>query len=107
MIGESGGWVAVMEESWDGTATLHLVNRQQGAVREIIGFQETGLPIWEYVEEGTRGTFAGFRIPLDALKGIAEVLKPGPSQGEVQRLEESLGVERARVDQVLAERLRP
>lgn len=41
------------------------------------------------------------RFPEGVLEAIAELVKPGPSQGEVRRLEEALAIERERVDKTL------
>jgi hypothetical protein len=44
---------------------------------------------------------AWLQYPQGVLAAIAEAVKPGPSQGEVKRLEEALAVERGRVDELL------
>lgn len=42
------------------------------------------------------------RFPEGVLEALAETVKPGPSLAEVRRIEESLAVERARVERLLA-----
>lgn len=50
---------------------------------------------------GVASDFRGLVVPREALDALAEVIKPGPSQGETKRLEEALAVERRRVDELL------
>lgn len=76
--------------------------RRLGEASEvIIGFDPDGVPTVERHEPGTTIP-AGFLVPYEALEALAELLKPGPSQGETARLEETLSVERRRVDDMLA-----
>jgi hypothetical protein len=56
---------------------------------------------WEEYVPGVASDFRGLLVPRGVLDAVAEAVKPGPSPGEVARLEEALEVERARVDRLL------
>jgi hypothetical protein len=49
---------------------------------------------------------ASIQIPFGVLQAIAKHLRPDPGSAEVKRLEESLAVERARVDKMIDRHLR-
>lgn len=99
-------WRAHVSEDYEAMvmdARRVIFHRRLGDGGEVIvGFGESGHPIVESRDPNTVSDFRGLLIPPDALEALAELLKPGPSRGEVARLEESLAVERRRVDDLLA-----
>lgn len=61
-----------------------------------------GQTVMFHVNEGALDRqLKGLALPKGVLEAIAEHVKPGPSQGEIKRLEEALTIERARVDDLL------
>lgn len=96
------GWNAHVHESpsdWAGDTkrVVFFERYPSGGGRQLVGWDGLGQPIIEELEQGAM-LRDGFPVPADALRALGEVLKPGPSQGEVRRLEEALAVERTRVD---------
>lgn len=72
----------------------------------IVGFDETASELrWrtEVVVPHLTAEFRGFRLPRGAVEALAEFVKPGPSQGEVKRLEEALAHEREQVKRLTDE----
>lgn len=98
------GWKAHVHEGPDdwaaGTVRVTLYRRDAEGGEQIVGFDDAAFPITERVIQHAMPK-PGFRIPREAVEALAEVVKPGPSQGEVRRLEEALAIERARVDRAL------
>lgn len=99
-------WRAHVSEDYDAfalDARRVVFHRRVGDEREVIvGFSESGTAMVERSDPNTTIDFRGFLIPPDALQALAELIKPGPSHGEVARLEDALAWERKRVDDVLA-----
>lgn len=65
----------------------------------VTGFSPEGYAILTVIEDDV--ATSPLHLPSGTLAAIAEAVKPGPSSGEIARIEEALRVERARVDQVL------
>lgn len=83
------------------TTRLTLFRRLPGGGGEqITGWSGGGHPIVEQVEEGAL-LHSGFLVPTEALPSLRDAIEPGPTSGEVKRLEDALAVERARVDRAL------
>lgn len=100
------GWEAHLHEGPDEWARherrLTIYRRNgDGSGEQLIGWDEFGMPEVEQVPAGAVMR-AGFRIPAEALPSLRDAIEPGPSAGEVRRLEEALEIERRRVDQALA-----
>lgn len=97
-------WQVGIRDDMEALATdsrrVHIYRRRGERTEVITGFTE-GRAVVESFDPANTGP-AGLLLPVDALEAIAELLKPGPSQGETRRLEEALAVERRRVDDVLA-----
>lgn len=94
--------------AWDLVPTMDarrvLVYRPLAAdrVEVVTGFEADGRPVTEQLDPAVVHDFRGLLLPAEAIQALAEAVKPGPSQGEVARLEEALAVERRRVDDTLA-----
>jgi hypothetical protein len=102
------GWNAHVYESpsdWAGDTkrVVFFERRPNGGGRQLVGWDDHRWPIFEEVEQGAMLS-DGFPVPTDALRALGEQLKPGPSQGEVKRLEDALAHEREQV-RWLSERL--
>lgn len=99
------GWQVAIRDDMLALATdsrrVHIFRRAGDRVEVITEFDSDGAAVIQSFDAATVDP-TGFLIPIDALEAIAELLKPGPSQGETRRLEEALAVERRRVDDVLA-----
>lgn len=81
---------------------LHIwCDRPDGRI-VVTGFDEFGGMAVERLDHGVRSDFDGFRIPDSLATILHQAMKPvkDPS-GEISRLEESLTVERTRVDKIL------
>lgn len=95
------GWQVAIRDDFRALATdcrrVHIYRRVGERLDVITGFTDDG----DAVIESDPTDPQGFLLPVDALEAIAELLKPGPSQGETRRLEEALAVERRRVDDQL------
>jgi hypothetical protein len=77
-----------------------LYRRDTEGGEQIIGFDDQGWPIIERLLP-LAVPRPGFRIPREAVHALAEAVKPGPSQGEVKRLEEALAHEREQVRRLM------
>lgn len=96
---------AVTEDPMDfarGYRRLVLWRNYGDRVQVVTGFSEDGQPVMAEHEPGVAWDFHGFALPVEAVDSLGESLRPGPSRGEVTRLEDALAVERKRVDDVLA-----
>jgi hypothetical protein len=80
---------------------VFLHRRLGDAIEVVTGFDEAGRPVVERHEVDVAPDFRGLLIPAEAVAALAEVVKPGPGEAEVARLEEALAVERGRVDAML------
>jgi hypothetical protein len=106
-MGDQWGWRAQVTDDWYGGLDNVRVQFAQPhgptEVQYLVGFEEgagsgAGRPVFAVELVGATPQFRGFLIPREAVEALAEQVKPGPSQGEVKRLEEALAVERTRVD---------
>lgn len=98
-------WRCHVDTDWNtGEERLHLVRRTSGGdVLVVTGFDDEGRPVVDRFQiEAAAPATPAMRLDPDMLAAVAARLNPGPSQGEVRRLEEALAVERARVDLLLA-----
>jgi ribosomal protein S16 len=101
------GWRAQVTDDWYGGIDNVRVQfaRPHGPteLEYLVGFEDgggngTARPVFAVELVAATPEFRGFLIPREAVEALAEQVKPGPSQGEVKRLEEALTVERTRVD---------
>lgn len=90
----------VVEEFFTGGHRLHIWRRRPDG--QVDTLREDGT--WTTVDPSiVVPDTAGLRLPAGAWQAICEhATPPGPSAGEVARLEEALAVERSRVDRTLA-----
>lgn len=97
------GWrVRIVDEFGHVDLQRVIIYRHVGDQNEVIRPTPTGaIEAKRYDPAVVADEPMGFLLPRGALDAIAEAIKPGPSQGEVARLEEALTVERARVDALL------
>jgi hypothetical protein len=97
------GWQAhVSDDAHNWAADSYgvtLYRRTPDGGEQIVGFDEYGWPTIETLLPLATPR-PGFRIPREAVRSLAEAVKPGPSQGEVKRLEEALAIERERVERL-------
>jgi hypothetical protein len=102
-VSDPWGWQAHVSDdahNWAAdTFGVTFYKRHDNGGQQIIGFDDSGWPIVGALEPHAVPRPA-FRIPREAVRALAEAVKPGPSQGEVKRLEEALAVERRRVDDI-------
>jgi hypothetical protein len=96
------GWNAHVYESvhdWAGDMkrVVFFERHPDGAGRQLVGWDGHNQAIYEDVIPHAQ-LRDGFPVPTEALRSLGELLQPGPSAGEVKRLEEALAIERARVD---------
>ena len=96
------GWKADVLPDW--TTASHdrlFLYRDRGAKIEMVTtiHDQTIIKLFDHGEH--TGDFNGLHLPTGAAMAIAEALKPGPSTGELKRLEEALELERRRVDRML------
>lgn len=95
-------WRVVVTYDWASLSHRLIMMRQAvGGCDLVTGFDERGMPIVTFVEEGVMAEFNGFVLPDDVATLIAEAVKPGPSQESFTLLEEALVAERRRVDRLL------
>ena len=92
-------WRAGLEPSFarDGS-TLHLIGSWSPG--KVAMLMDDGS--FQHHDEGTAPDNAGIFLPRAAVKALVESLAPDATAGEIGRLEEALKIERARVDQILA-----
>lgn len=106
-MSDQWSWRAQVTDDWYGGIDNVRVQfaRPHGPteLQYLVGFEDgagngAARPVFAVEPTGATPAFRGFLIPREAVEALAEQVKPGPSQGEVKRLEESLTVERMRVD---------
>jgi hypothetical protein len=99
------GWRAQVTDDWYGGIDNVRVQfaRPHGPteLEYLVGFEDgagngTARPVFAVELVAATPEFRGFLIPREAVEALAEQVKPGPSQGEVKRLEEALAHERDR-----------
>lgn len=97
-----GRWRAILIEDFPLDSFRVVLMQQRGDHTEVLsGWDEHGFPTMEAVEPGVRIDHLGLLLPDDAVRAIAEAVKPGPSQGELRRLEDALDLERSRVEKAI------
>lgn len=99
----TGGWRAFVREEWTLGRVRLLVAQERGGDIDLLMQDGT----WMTVPAGTVQDEAGLVIPTGAVPAVLDALRTfvgerGPTEGEVRVLREALGVERARVDRMLA-----
>ena len=97
------GWKAHLADDFLADGRRLFLHAKRGDVISLLtSFDEYGNGIMEEVAEGAVPEFPGFHFPNEALEALAEVLKPGPTQEQLDELRASLDYERTRVDRMLA-----
>jgi hypothetical protein len=97
-------WDCHIDTDWQTNQAVVIFHRHRGESMEVItGLDSNGRAIvTRYPAETVTPDPTGLRLPMEAIQALAERVKPGPSQGEIKRLEDALAVERGRVDALLA-----
>jgi hypothetical protein len=105
-MGDQWSWRAQVSDDWYGGLDNVRVQFAQPhgptEVQYLVGFEDgagngAARPMFAVDLVGATPEFRGFLIPRGAVEALAECVKPGPSQGEVKRLEEALAHEREQV----------
>jgi hypothetical protein len=101
-------WKVHISYEWETMSDRLFIHRSTSeGTQVIVGFDTTsggyssGAPITETFPDAHQPSFRGFRLPSGVIRAIAEQAKPGPSQAEIDRLQEALDFERYRVDRVI------
>lgn len=95
--------------SFDGPLVhIYRVNPLNGTTEYLRSLDVNGDVVVTTIEEGSMlpAGDIGFRLPWDALRALAEVAKPGPTQAVVDELRNQLATEANRVDRILQRALR-
>ena len=83
-----------------------LYRRLGDDIEAVVGATETGDVVLKRFPQGVSvPADIGLVLPLGAVEALAEIVKPGPSSGELRALNDALDLERSRVDNVLRELL--
>jgi hypothetical protein len=82
---------------------LKLYRRTGDVVEFVAGFDDSGGCILQRTVPGVSTGFDGLLLPAGALEAVADLIKPGPSQGEMRAVTEALDLERRRIDVFLAD----
>ncbi len=101
MIWEQGWRVRVVDDLMMDGKRLNLWLPRGDVVAQLIGFDEHGYGIMRDHDPMTVPEFPGFVFPNDALEAVGRVLRPGPSEAQLDEVRAALLVEQGRVDRVL------
>lgn len=104
------GWQARVLDTHEGfmhdLRTLIVFRAEGDDLVALAGWTDTGTPVLtRWPRHAVSPDSTRLQLPVGVLEAIAEAIKPGPSQGELARLEEALTVERTRIDRVLERNL--
>ena len=97
------GWkVVIIQDGFQYDSERVAIHRRVGDYTEVItGWTDDGHPILHSFPENATNDAVLPHLPRGVLDAIAEAVKPGPAQAEVNRVVENLTHERARLDLIL------